>query len=128
MKLIYPINNYNYIFSLPKLNPLCKCSKGEKKVSDCLNKLGIKFDHHYTFKDFSNYEYDFYISDKKICIEYDGVQHFQPVNYFGGHKTFKDQKIRDKLKDEYCIKNNIKLIRISYMDNDIENKILNGIE
>jgi hypothetical protein len=23
-----------------------------------------------------------------MCIEFDGIQHFEPVKYFGGEKTF----------------------------------------
>jgi Zn finger protein HypA/HybF involved in hydrogenase expression len=106
--------------------PVCKSSKGEKKVTDILNKMKINFKHHHIFKDFTNYEYDFFIPEKNLCIEYDGIQHFQPVNYFGGKEAFKTQQIRDKIKNEYCFKNNIKLIRISYIEKDIEN-ILNKI-
>ena len=103
--------------------PICKSSKGEKKINDILNNMKIDFRHHYIFKDFTNYEYDFYLPYKNICIEYDGIQHFKPVNYFGGEKEFEKQKIRDKDKDEYCLRNNIKLIRISYIEKDIIKKI-----
>ncbi len=106
--------------------PVCKSSKGEKKVNDILNKMNISFIHHHVFKDFTNYEYDFFIPEKNICIEYDGIQHFQPVNYFGGKKAFEEQQIRDKIKNDYCLKNNIKLIRISYIEKNIE-KILTNI-
>lgn len=51
-------------------------------------------------------------------IEYDGQQHFEPVSYFGGQKRFEDQIKKDKLKNEYCTKNNIKLIRIKYDEFD----------
>jgi len=101
--------------------PICKSSKGEKKVSDILNRMNIGFKHHHIFSDFTNYEYDFFIPEKNICIEYDGVQHFQPVNYFGGKEAFEKQKIRDQIKNDYCLRNNIKLIRISYIEKGIEN-------
>ena len=88
-----------------------------------MNNRTINFRHLYIFNDFRKYEYDFYLTEHNICIEYDGVQHFKPNNYFGGIKAFEEQKIRDKEKDEYCLKNNIKLIRIPYTEKDIE-KIL----
>ena len=59
-------------------------------------------------------KFDFFLPDKNICIEYDGQQHFYPIRYFGGKKSFELQKIKDKIKDDYCISNNIKIIRIKY--------------
>lgn len=60
-------------------------------------------------------------------IEYDGIQHFKPVKYFGGYKTFEDQKRRDNEKNEYCIENNITLLRIPYTETDIEHLITTHI-
>lgn len=51
-------------------------------------------------------------------IEYDGEQHYRPVEYFGGENKFKIQQIRDERKDIYCKENNILLIRIPYYDYD----------
>lgn len=51
-------------------------------------------------------------------IEFDGEQHYKPVDYFGGQEQFERQKDRDKKKDEYCLNHNIKLQRISYQDYD----------
>ena len=59
-------------------------------------------------------------------IEYDGIQHFEPVKLFGGKDEFKKTQIKDKIKTEYCIKNNIQLIRISYLENieELLNKLI----
>jgi len=51
-----------------------------------------------------------------MCIEFDGIQHFEPVLKFGGEKSLIINKIRDSIKDEYCKKNNIYLLRIKYSD------------
>lgn len=59
-----------------------------------------------------------------MCIEFDGIQHFEPVEYFGGEKTFLRTIECDKIKNEYCSKNNIRLIRIKY-DEDINEKLSN---
>ena len=64
----------------------------------------------------------FYLLDSNICIEYDGIQHFEPVNDFGGEIEFNNIQIRDNIKNEYCKNNNINLIRIRY-DENIEEKI-----
>ena len=49
-----------------------------------------------------------------MCIEDDGAQHFKPVKYWGGEKTFLEIQERDALKNEYCKNNGIKLVRIPY--------------
>jgi len=59
-----------------------------------------------------------------MCIEYDGIQHFKPIEYFGGEESFLSLKKRDKIKTDFCIKNNIKLLRIGYKDN-MSNKLIN---
>ena len=51
-------------------------------------------------------------------LEYDGEQHFKPVELWGGEEQLKIQQQRDKNKDEWCKENNIKLIRIPYTDYD----------
>lgn len=64
-----------------------------------------------------------------MCIEYDGRQHIEPVNFGGcddntAVDAFNQTQKHDKIKTEYCKKNNIKLIRISYKDYNDIGKIL----
>ena len=68
--------------------------------------------------------FDFYIPHKDICIEYDGEQHYKPIEYFGGVKKFKRLKRNDNIKNKYCKENNIKLIRIKYSQYKNIDKIL----
>ncbi len=66
----------------------------------------------------------------KVCdilIEFDGLQHYKPLGYFGGDKKLEFTQLCDKIKNEYCLKNNIRLIRISYSDIKNINRILSGI-
>lgn len=108
--------------------PKCNCSNGERIINKILSDRKINYKHHHVFNDFTNYEFDFYLPEKNLCIEYDGVQHFKPVSYFGGLKSFELQKIRDEIKNEYCKKNDIKLLRISYLEDNIEILIKKEIE
>ena len=105
--------------------PICNASKGEKRIEEILKKLNIKFKVQYRFENCKFYKtlpFDFYITDYNICIEYDGVQHYKVIDYFGGLDGFIDTKIRDTIKDKYCEDNNIALIRIPYWNfDDIEN-------
>lgn len=89
----------------------------EKVFDDC---IGIK---GYPLK------FDFYIPSKNICIEYDGKQHFEPIEYFGGKESFKTQTENDKIKNIYCKNNKITLIRLPYTlsNNEINKKILSKI-
>jgi len=103
----------------------CAFSKGEKKIQDLLEKNLINFEREYKINDLSDtnsLRFDFAVfkdnGELSHLIEYDGQQHFKPVSYFGGQKRFEDQIKKDKLKNEYCTKNKIKLIRIKYDEFD----------
>lgn len=112
--------------------PSCNFSKGELKISKFLDTNNIKYELQKRFDECrSNDKYmlrfDFYLPDSNICIEYDGIQHFQPVNRFGGIDRFLKTKENDKLKDEYCKLNSIKMIRISYKEFDLIDNILGDL-
>lgn len=100
--------------------PLCNGSKGEELISKYLNSKEIKYNREYKFSDCRNIlplPFDFYIPSTNTCIEYDGIQHHEPRDFFGGKEAFKELNKRDKIKDKYCKDNNIKLIRIKYNEN-----------
>jgi hypothetical protein len=46
-----------------------------------------------------------------MCIEFDGIQHFKPVDFFGGESSYKDTVKNDKIKDSFCKKEEIKVIK-----------------
>jgi len=50
-------------------------------------------------------------------IEYNGMQHYKPISFFGGMKGFEYLQSRDKIKKQHCLENQIKLIILSYKDN-----------
>ena len=66
--------------------------------------------------------FDFYLPIENICIEFNGLQHYKPIEYFGGEKEFEKRKINDKIKQDYCVENSIELITIKYND-DVEVKM-----
>jgi hypothetical protein len=61
--------------------------------------------------------YDIYISGLNIAIEYQGKQHFEPVEFFGGEQNFKNTVKRDMLKKELSIEQKVKLIYVYYWEN-----------
>jgi very-short-patch-repair endonuclease len=99
-------------------------TKGEKKINTFLSEKKLEFFRQHKFSDCKNkfpLAFDFYIPSEKICIEYDGTQHFEMVKFFGGKKRFEGIKKNDEIKNKYCEKNNLKLLRIPYHEfNKIE--------
>jgi hypothetical protein len=62
------------------------------------------------------------LPELNICIEYQGIQHYEEVEFFNKVRSFESQKNYDQIKRNYCRNNNIKLIEISYLDyKNIEN-------
>ncbi len=107
--------------------PKCNSSKGEQLIFNLLNQNSIDFKQQKTFEGLmseSGYflRFDFYLPLSNTLIEYDGVQHFKPVPYWGGVEYLKKIQGADLLKNQYCLENNIPLIRIAYNE-DIESKL-----
>ena len=143
---IYNYSKTNYIKSSSKVEIICdkhgsfwqtpnnhlrgagcgKCknkSKGEYKIEKILIENNISFYQQQTF-DNCRYKgllkFDFYLPALNFCIEYDGIQHFESFNYFGGEKKLKETKKRDGIKNNYCKNNNINLLRIKYNESILE--------
>lgn len=103
--------------------PICSETKGEKRVSTHLSRLGLSYKTQQTFsdlKDSSFLRYDFSIRDSQgevtHLIEYDGQHHFYSIDFFGGNKYFASIQRKDKMKNDYAKDNNIPLLRIPYWD------------
>lgn len=62
---------------------------------------------------------DIWIPSRSVAIEYQGLQHFQPVGFFGGDEAFRRAQERDSRKRGLCEKNGICLVEIAY-DQDID--------
>lgn len=106
-------------------------SRGELKVEKILNALGVTYEYQKSFskcKDKRPLPFDFYLPDHNICIEYDGIQHFEPVDAFGGNKSFEITKAHDAIKTKWCIQNEIHLLRIKYTDKHIKSIITNFLQ
>jgi len=96
--------------------PKCKTSKGETKVRMWLEKNNIKYISQHRFELFKRSSYDFYLPNLNICIEYDGEYHFHAYPRVGGDEGLRIRQERDRKKDQFCIENGIKLLRIAYWD------------
>ena len=104
--------------------PRCKESKGEYKVRKYLENHNFKYQEQYRiYYENSWLRFDFYLEEnnKKYAIEYNGIQHYQKVEYFNGEKGFIQQQKCDDKKKRYCIENNIELIIIPYYNESLIN-------
>ena len=141
--------NCNYIWETSPSNiinnesgcPLCNTpGKNEKSIYGLLKINNIEFNHNYKIKkicanEINNFNVDFYIPNKNIIIEYNGKQHYQPVNFGGisddcANDNFIKQQSRDKYVRQFCINNNIKLIEIDgrvYKNLKLEQYIIDDI-
>lgn len=106
-------------------------SPGEKIISKFLRKNKIKFEREWYHPTLINPEtgsllfLDFYLPKIKVAIEFDGRQHREPL--YGKVQLLK-QKNRDKVKDEWCAKNGITMVRIKTWERTrIELKLLTVI-
>lgn len=109
--------------------PYCKQSKGEMTIASILDRHNISYEIQKIFKDCGNdrqrMPFDFYLNDYNLLIEYDGIQHYKEVKYFGGKAKLDNQKKRDKIKDDYANNNNINLLRVPYyLDNKNISKLI----
>ena len=110
--------------------PECNITKGEEAIGIWLNSRNIKYVFQHKVKINNSYHYyDFYLPDHNIMIEFNGIQHYKPVKFFGGQETFDYLQMRDKIKKQYCLENQIKLLIFNYKElyqiETVLNKTLN---
>ncbi|MCM3314891.1 zinc-ribbon domain-containing protein [Psychrobacillus sp. MER TA 17] len=115
--------------------PSCRMSKGEQEIRSYLIKNNIKFIPQHKFKGLvglggGHLLFDFYLPDLEIVVEFDGEQHFRPVsfnNYQGlANSEFKIIQKHDAMKNEFCRKSGLKLLRIPYYEFENIESILNN--
>lgn len=108
----------------------CHKSNGEIEVRNFLIKNKIEFEEQKQFdkcKYINSLSFDFYLPKHNLCIEYDGKQHFEKVNWTGKmteekmEENLKSNQLRDQIKNDYCKNNKINLLRIRY-DENVEEK------
>ena len=105
--------------------PICNSSLGEKEILYHLDKMGLSYIREFKITvDNQDMRIDFYLPEYNLMIEYNGQQHYQPVSFFGGEKAFEKQQERDLKLQNYCQKQKIKLLIISYLDyNNIKDRL-----
>lgn len=99
-------------------NKICEIFKNEK--------YDILFHAHPPF--LKGLELDIYIPVLKLGIEYQGKQHYEPIDFFGGTQGFNEQKKRDLIKKELCDQHGISMAYFRYDESIDEKNIINKIK
>lgn len=98
-------------------------SKGEEKIISLLKDAKIPFEREKTLPDMKKHgnhlRFDFYLADKKIALEFNGIAHYEQNNFF--HKTPQDFQKRqeyDRYKISYCLSHGITIYCVPYWELD----------
>lgn len=103
--------------------PFCKKpSKGERRIKNILDKYGIEYKQQEWFNDLYGdkgkplrFDFTLYANNEWIgSIEYNGQQHYQPVDIFGGEAVFRRQVEYDKRKLFYCLSHGVPILQVTY--------------
>lgn len=105
--------------------PECRESSGERQIRQWLEKHNISYTFQKIFNDCKDQKplpFDFYLQQYNICIEFDGRQHFMPVDFANKGEEWAMELLllvqrHDEIKNQYCKDNNIHLLRIPYFKN-----------
>lgn len=106
--------------------PNCSNNSTESKIGYILKELGVQYIPQYSFSDCKDQKvlpFDYYLPQYNVLIEYDGEQHYMPVNFGGisderAERNLKMTQFHDCIKNDYCENNNIPLMRIPYWEKD----------
>ena len=98
--------------------PKCsnKESKGEELIRVALDDLGVSFEREKRFDDCRDVKplpFDFFLPDYNMCIEFDGQHHYEDIEEYSDLETV---IAHDEIKNNYCAKNDIRLLRIPYYE------------
>jgi hypothetical protein len=111
--------------------PICNESRGERKIRNWLDENEVDYTTQDRFDDCKKERplpFDFKVLDVSGelygLVEFDGIQHFESRSAYGGEGGFKETQLRDQIKNDYCIKNKIPLLRIKYSAIDMVDEIL----
>ena len=109
--------------------PECNTSKNSKivqKIETILKEFNIQYIKEKTFdwlKNKSHMYLDFFLPDYNVGIECHGLQHFEPVEYFGGKIEYDRRYEMDKLKYKLCSEHDIKIYYFTDIDSEYFEKL-----
>ena len=101
--------------------PNCKSSIGESVLAELFKKYNIEFIREYVIPNSNTrYRYDFFLTQHNTLVEFHGVQHYIPTNWFGGSEGFARQLMVDQTKETLAKVFKMRLIVVSYKNLSLE--------
>ena len=103
-------------------------SRAEIKIREILEEAGLNFKMEYIFPDLKTHNgrplrFDFVIFDDDnnidFLIEYQGKQHYEASNKFGGKRGLYQQQYNDNQKRRFCALHDLYLIEIPYTEENL---------
>jgi len=109
--------------------PHCKESLGELAIRRCLERRNIRFSSQHRFPTCRHqrvlpFDFVIYYRNRAYVVEFHGEQHYKPAMRIG-RKIFSEQtarqkfielQLRDRIKRDWCRRNHVSLLVISYCD------------
>ena len=98
--------------------PTCRQSHGESAVAQYLDQHGITYEREWSPSSLGRLRFDFALHSHKALIEFDGIQHRQPVKWSSrvteaeAIDAFTRIQERDARKDEWAAANGWLLVRL----------------
>lgn len=108
--------------------PKCIETYLEQEIRHMLDDSNIEYVQHYHESWLLRKSLDFYLPQYNVAVECQGIQHFKPVEWFGGIKSFEKQIQNDKLKRQLCEEHGIKLLYYSNLGIDYPYKVFEDKE
>lgn len=99
--------------------PNCVQSAGEACIRETLQMLDVEFVEQAKFsecRDRYPLRFDFYIPDRRLLIEFDGRQHYENSELWGGEEELAEIKHRDSIKDRFAAEHGYRLLRIPFYE------------
>ncbi|MBB6061914.1 hypothetical protein HNP65_000336 [Thermosipho japonicus] len=80
--------------------------------------------HHYRPKWLEGLELDIYVEELELGIEYNEIQHYQPIKHWGGIEALEKVRLRDQKKVKLCFDNNVMIIIFRYDESITKHSVL----
>ena len=105
-----------------------RASRAEIKIEEILEKAGLVFKMEYIFPGLNSpggkpLRFDFVIFDDDgnidFIIEYQGKQHYEPSQKFGGKRGLYQQQFNDNQKRRFCALHDFNLIENPYTEENL---------
>lgn len=110
--------------------PHCSKSKMVNDIAQNLRERNIKYCLEKSFDWLeikgNKLRIDIFLPDYNIGIECQGLQHFEPIEYWGGDEEFEKRKTYDEVKLNLCTNNGVKVLYYTNLKKFVQNGLIYG--